>query len=72
MDTRDIQQKLEELRIKVQCSEYEGDSSYPQEWTLVYGKCVGRGPTLEQATVQFIAALLRAVPLEYIGEDSRY
>src|SRR5258708_4312499 len=57
---QDLRAKLGDLGVAIKIAHFTGDSSYPTEYTLIYGTLRSVGPTLDLAVMEFIADLLQA------------
>jgi hypothetical protein len=66
MTTQDefLKEKLESLGVQVSIQHFEGDNSFPIEYTLRYSFVRGVGPTLDMAVAEFVEKLLKCVPVE--------
>jgi hypothetical protein len=51
------------LGVAVRVKHFQGDSSYPTEYTIAYGHIVVVGPTFELALQDFIERLIAELPL---------
>jgi hypothetical protein len=59
-----MKEQLENLGIQLRIAHFQGDSSYPTEYTLRYSFVSAVGPTFDLAIAAFIEQLLKHVPVE--------
>ena len=59
-----MRERLERLGIQVRIAHYEGDSSFPTEYTLRYSFVYAVGPAFDLALAELVEKLLRYVPIE--------
>lgn len=59
--TRDdlMKERLDKMGVALRVAHYTGDSSYPTEYTLIYGTIRAVGPTFDLAVADFIEELLK-------------
>ena len=55
---QDLRAKLGELGIAIKIAHYTGDSSFPTEYTLIYGSIRAAGPTMDMAVMELVEHLL--------------
>lgn len=59
-----MRERLERMGVTCRVAHFTGDSSYPTEYTLTYGKLNAVGPTFDMAVAEFIEKLLTSEKAE--------
>jgi hypothetical protein len=59
-----MKEQLSQLGVQLRVAHFQGDNSYPTEYTLRYSFVSAVGPTFGLALTAFVEALLKYVPVE--------
>ena len=54
-----MRERLDKMGVACRVAHFTGDSSYPTEYTLIYGTIRATGPTFDLAVADFIEQLLQ-------------